>query len=106
MIAKCEFNTLLRKYDTFHCQMLDFKHIEMDINFYEKYASIVITLMAKDSVIERLNSDIVIDKSFETSIFPKIIFQFLTKNFSLSKRKVMTSEKKGMLFVNRTDGME
>ena len=42
MIAKCEFNTLLRKYDTFHCQMLDFKHIEMDINFYEKYASIVI----------------------------------------------------------------
>ena len=59
--------------------MLDFKHIEMDINFYEKYASIVITLMAKDSVIERLNSDIVIDKSFETSIFPKIIFQFMNR---------------------------
>ena len=107
MITKKDFYDLLLKYDIYHSSITKGFSTELNINYKSKnIVEINLIRSGSKSNINKNNYLFYDDFEFESSIFPKLIQRFITKNSSITKNEIMGNQKKGTIIISRTDQKE
>ncbi len=107
MITNKDFYDLLLKYDIYHSSITKGFSTELNINYKSKnIVEINLIRSGSKSNIDKNNYLFYDDFEFESSIFPKLIQRFITKNSSITKNEIMGNQKKGTIIISRTDQKE
>ena len=107
MITNKDFYDLLLKYDIYHSSITKGFSTELNINYKSKnIVEINLIRSGSKSNINKNNYLFYDDFEFESSIFPKLIQRFITKNSSITKNEIMGNQKKGTIIISRTDQKE